>query len=120
MSQNALPSADAGLDTLFARVYAPAVLDFMASRGYPARTEKAARDLLEVVGKVKEHAPAAREKSAGDLYGAAVEALDRFSGAPTKRASDALAEAAEAVSRSPEIYNAVLAVKAAELDARPR
>lgn len=120
MPQANLPSADDAFDTLYSRAYARGVLEVMASRGYPARTEKQAADLLDIAARVRAAAPA--EKEAGDLYAEAAGDLARLTGGAPARGKEAadreagFARAAQALAADPAVYNAVLAIKADEAD----
>lgn len=119
-----LPDTDTAYRRVMDDAYAGAVLQTLAARGYPARHEKQASELLGLAARVVAMTPAL-EKAAGvaDPYGEAADALDNLAAQsglwPTKQAAEAdnaLRAAADRLAQDPDLYNAVLALKAAEAD----
>lgn len=119
---NPLPEPQAAMDTLFQRVHSQVFFGKLAQAGIPVNTEKDAADLLELAGKLRS-IPQTKSAQAG-IYAGASQALDHVMAAngldgnlKQAQARDqhfALGNAAAQLAQDPEIYNAVLSLKAAE------
>lgn len=128
MSAAQIPDPQTGFNNLFEGVHQRVFFSKLASLGYAPQTEKQARDLLDVAGKLRLVSEEAAVKQASDSYdpfAAANSALDGVLGnsgfsSVQKAAADeeqiAIKNAAAQWAADPVIYNSVLAVRGHEAE----
>lgn len=119
MTTSTLPNTDEAYSTLFHNVHSQVFFGKLAQLGYTPTTDREAEDLLKIAANLR-HVPRP-EKTAASRFGGASQALSAV--VPTSPVvaqqrmqlqEAAVKQAAAQLSQNPEIYNAVLALKAAE------
>lgn len=119
MTTATLPNTDEAYGTLFENVHSQVFFGKLAQLGYTPTTDREAQDLLQIAANLRD--VAGPEKAAASRFNGASQALSAVT--PTspavvqqrKQLQDAaVKQAAAQLAQNPEIYNAVLALKAAE------
>lgn len=128
-TQPLLPDPQTAYDHLFQGVHQNVFFNKLAAAGYGYETPEQATHLLNLAGHLRRVQDEERVKSAGDApdpYAAALAHLEGaataagFSGVKTAAAQErdwAIKQAAADLMQYPELYNSVLALKAADADA---
>ena len=123
-TQPTLPDPQAAYNHLFNTVHAPAFFAKLAQAGIAPANEKEAADYLEMAGKLRTIQQDPRVKAAQDNSGSRVtqakQALDQLMsqhGLGGQARQISLQKVAASLADDPNIYNAVLSLKAAEASA---
>ncbi len=129
MSQTGLPTPDAAYDTLFQGVHQRVFFQKLAAAGYAPRSAEEAQWMLNTAGKLRQvtEAQSVKEAAAQDNpFFRLDNSLDRVMaefglGGQAKQAQyqeveTAYKQAAASLANDPEIYNAVLSLKANEAE----
>ena len=124
-AQPTLPEPQAAINTLFSNVSAEVFFGKLASAGIQPQNQKEASDLLDLAGRLRlvEQDPRAKQASASP-YAQMVTELDsvlarngldgNIKQAAVQEHEIAVKQAAARLAQDPEIFNAVLSVKAAQ------
>lgn len=118
----ALPDIETAITTLERGIEHEVFFSKLASAGLQPRTVEEARAMLDTSDLLEQHATAEREKAAADgrsLGHQLKAALEQELGRSHRPSDLAVEKAAADYVRNPAIYNAVLALRAAELAAQP-
>jgi hypothetical protein len=119
MSENnsALPDPVSAYQHLFDRVHAQVFLNKLASYGIVPTTEAELEDLFTVAAQLRPVPGAEKQAAASSRFESAASALGAVANpqqAPGAFQESALKQAVAELAADPDIYNSVLAVKAAE------
>lgn len=117
-----LPDPDQALQTIVTGVYQQVFFDKLASYGREPSNAADANSMLEIAGKLRvvSQDPTIKAAASKSVYGQAKEALDklasggRFKQAFAQEQEVAMRNAARQLAADPNLYNAVLSIKAAE------
>ena len=116
----ALPDPNQAYEHLFDGVHAKVFLSKLASYGIQPTTDRETNDLFELAGKLR-HVDNSAKQASDSRFGSALSALDSaLSSTPAGHQqaaasrAQAIKQAAHSLSQDPEVYRAVLSLKAAE------
>lgn len=122
-TQGQLPDVESAFDHLFTNVHQQAFFNKLASHGIEPQTHKEAQDLLQLAAKLRiaDEQGTLKQAEADSPYAAALADLDaqlnKSAGhSRTSEQNAAIKQAAAQLAQDPDIFNAVLAIKAAEAD----
>lgn len=124
MSKNTLPDPKQAYDTIFTRVHANVFFHKLAAAGFQPRSQAEAEYMLDTAAKLRTIQESTQVKQAAtqeNPYYQLNQSLDTvmnqygFAGRPRyQEAEIGYKQAADTLMQDPEIYDAVLALKAAE------